>query len=452
MGGSDPLNYSIGLVDGIQVQIGEGNAEALAWPTLHYIMSSGIAPTEWRVETGSAEALEKGGLSWIVHPDLPQAIKSRIVGVLGKCGVGIGRIDEGERSLNVRTDCVGGAIGRFGSIRPCRPPSWCLDYFENYVMSSIREWNEIRPLVEEARALVSESLLHRGEADTYDGPVKSRLKRKYDLEERSLYKAHNTIRREALGYVDHNDPDLALMEAQHMGVPTNLIDFTTDPMVALFFASGRTEGHGRLLSLRAEHQGYSVLSGEKSKHRRIKAQKGVFIESPNGVISSEWIVRKVAVPERAKPAVASYLKYLWGLDRPAMFQDLSGLADQFDEGFIRLPDAIFDSGASALKKKRWNLAIERFSEYIDSSAAQRPNLFLGGSFNKPAYFNRALAWYAVGKVSEAIADLERARQIEVACPSAGGPDLQIIEDCLCRVKRARNGSLWNRIMVSLLIR
>ena len=430
-----PFSLTVSLHTGETVQINEENAGVAAWLALHHIVSSGIAPSEWVIEAVSEQSLKGERLVWSSPPDIPEGIKSRVVAAIAECGVRIGRMSDGEHQLRLWTHNRDIPLGAPAESRPSTPPDWYLDFYERHLVHCSPLLVAIRPLIDQVRALASEEgLLYRGEGASYDGPIKSRLKREYDVDGETLRAAHNTIRREALRYVDHDGADFAAMEAQHMGMPTNFIDFTTEPMVALFFASRNIEGDGRVIGIRAEHKDYSVRSGIACAHHRIKAQRGVFVESPTGVIPPRLIVRQIAVPKQAKRIVESYLTHLWGLDRPAMFRDLSGLADEFSDGIFRLPRAIFADGASAIERGDFHRAINRFSEYIASSSAQRPSLHLGGIFNKPAYFNRAIALHAIGKTPEAIADLESAKEIETAHPPSGGPDMYTIDQWLQRLR------------------
>lgn len=93
---------------------------------------------------------------------------------------------------------------------------------------------------------------------------------------------------------------------QHLGAATNLIDFSTDPNVALFFAcSASLENDGRVLIL-VENHGYDLISA-KWPSKRIKAQKSQFVWSPEGYVANEKI-RVVNVPHELKVPVLKWLK------------------------------------------------------------------------------------------------------------------------------------------------
>ena len=85
---------------------------------------------------------------------------------------------------------------------------------------------------------------------------------------------------------------------QHLGAATNLIDFSTDPKVALFFAcSGSYEKDGRVLILAGNHN-YDLISA-KWPENRVEAQRSQFVLSPKGYVDVDKI-RVVNVPKELK--------------------------------------------------------------------------------------------------------------------------------------------------------
>ena len=75
-----------------------------------------------------------------------------------------------------------------------------------------------------------------------------------------------------------------LIEIQHYGGRTNLIDFTTDHLIALFFAcDGAPDKDGRVIRQKTETI-KDLIKHPRNPRHRIKAQKTVFVIPPNGFV------------------------------------------------------------------------------------------------------------------------------------------------------------------------
>ena len=80
--------------------------------------------------------------------------------------------------------------------------------------------------------------IYRGESECYE-KVSSRLYREYqdiNVENFNIEVEQRKILQDAKKYTTQTDEPEILSELQHYGGDTNLIDFTTDYLIALFFA------------------------------------------------------------------------------------------------------------------------------------------------------------------------------------------------------------------------
>ena len=148
----------------------------------------------------------------------------------------------------------------------------------------------LEKLGEIARASNAGSFVFRGEPMFYK-EISSSLYRHYkgklgqfSIKGFDIREVQEEILEDAARYAGDIAPADLLSQLQHYGYPTNKIDFTTNYLIALFFAcDGEPNYDGRIILLNTEATNVLRL---KSPVNRIKAQKSVFVNPPTGLITT----------------------------------------------------------------------------------------------------------------------------------------------------------------------
>lgn len=114
-----------------------------------------------------------------------------------------------------------------------------------------------------------------------------------------------------------------LAELQHHGGKTNLIDFTADYLIALFFAcDGSHNKNGRVILLKKESKDYVTTKVSKAIERA-KVQKSILVQSSKGFIepTSENVV---IIPADLKRFVLTYLRKYHNIGTWDIYNDIQG--------------------------------------------------------------------------------------------------------------------------------
>ena len=234
-----------------------------------------------------------------------------------------------------------------------------------------------------------------------------------------------------------------LTEIQHYGGKTNLIDFTTDYLVALFFAcDGHHDKDGRVILQKADEV-QDMIKYPRNPRHRVAGQKSVFVRPPKGYIEPNED-NIVIIPASLKELILQHLRKYHGISTETIYNDVYGFIrnqdihgesyTQFYRGFacqnradeattieveqqehenaikhytkaIELkpdfPEAYYNRGATYYDKGDYNRAIEDYNKAIEI----QPD-------DAQAYSNRGVTYYKKGDYNRAIEDFNKAIEIQ----------------------------------------
>ncbi len=284
-----------------------------------------------------------------------------------------------------------------------------------------------------ARESAGGDYLYRGERKCHP-EVSSSLYRQYEeieAEEFNIEEVQKEILKEAQRHTRKTDELEILAELQHYGGNTNLIDFTTDYLIALFFAcDGEPDEDGRVVLMRKSEE--IRLYEPKTPENRVIAQKSVFFQPPKGYIGAkDWT--PIKVPKDLKRPILEHLRKQHGISPQTIYNDIHGFIKtqriyesaytEFYRGLtcqnqgklkeaiqhyneaIRLnpqiPASYNNRGNTYYKKRESDLAIQDYSKAIELDPQ-----------GKEAYYNRGNAYMKKRESDLAIRDLNRAIELD----------------------------------------
>ena len=250
--------------------------------------------------------------------------------------------------------------------------------------------------------------IYRGESKCHDA-VSSNLYREYadvEAEHFDIEVVQNEILSEAKKYTTHKMEELEILtELQHHGGKTNLIDCTTDYLVALFFAcDGNRDKPGRVILLQQQSEAYKVVRPPRTVPR-VGVQKSIFVQAFSGVVDPDTVT-VVCIPADLKGPMLDYLRKHHDISTTTIYNDLLGFIEnrrihksaytEFYKGFTCQGRA--DSTKNPAEKQEWyDKAIVHYTEAINLN-----------SEHAEAYNNRGIAYKNKGEFDAAIQDFNKA--------------------------------------------
>ena len=190
--------------------------------------------------------------------------------------------------------------------------------------------NDLSAVLEILREIAEKSEggnnIYRGEPEDYDRVSSSlwrECKRKMEKEDFDIQAIEDPILESAKNYTSEQEEIEIWAELQHYGGHTNLIDFTTDSHIALFFACDRFfDKPGKVIFLGEEAQNENRVEKKPQNPRnRIIAQKSIFIRPPTGVVKPDDVI---TIPAHLKQPILSYLDKHHGISTETIYNDLHG--------------------------------------------------------------------------------------------------------------------------------
>ena len=218
-----------------------------------------------------------------------------------------------------------------------------------------------------------------------------------------------------------------LTDIQHYGGETNLIDFTRDYLIALFFAcDGSFDEDGRIITLDTKNNKVKQCLKEPSNpQNRIIAQKSIFIEPPKGFIEKNLSPRMSRVPKGDKHYILKGLQIFHNISAETVYNDLQGfITRQKNHPELLGAYDAFHRGLNhhlkadrKKKKKKKKKHYDKALKFYDQASTDR-------SIYHRAHNKKGLIHFTRGELDEAKQCFERALSYS---PNTEPPDRVIAE-------------------------
>ena len=248
-----------------------------------------------------------------------------------------------------------------------------------------------------------------GDAKVPDGPLDKFIKQVSEWNRERL-----------IGDIDVYYPDTTEIErlavVQHLGGATNLVDFSEDLNVALFFACYKNpDKNGRIIvmpSPKKDRESTSMKNGSTNLdnlnenrvfiprrvgndpgYQRARTQKGLMVDCPEGYIK-EGKYKTIGIISRDKLPILEYLRKYHGIDYQTIFYDIHGYIELTKYRQARMQEFV-----AASRGRRYEVAEKIISELIN----------MGGTYWE--YDTRGAFYFNWGKYEKAIKDFDQAIEL-----------------------------------------
>lgn len=253
--------------------------------------------------------------------------------------------------------------------------------------------------------------IYRGEPECY-AKVSSPLYREYahiGAESLDLEIIQEKMLNEAKKLTYEIDDSEILIEIQHYGGRTNLIDFTTDYLIALFFAcDGAPDKDGRVIRQKTETI-KDLIKRPRNPRHRIKAQKTVFVIPPNGFIEPDT-GDIVTIPAALKQPLLQHLREHHDISTETIYNDLYSFIKNHDihrSAYVAFYSGLTfqNTGDDTEIPEERQTAYQKAVAYYTNAIELKPDML-------EAYLNRGIVYNDLNKVDEALENYNIAIQLD----------------------------------------
>ena len=254
--------------------------------------------------------------------------------------------------------------------------------------------------------------IYRGEPECYE-KVSSNLYRELE-EANALHIDIESVQKAELEkgkrYTKKTDEFEILTEIQHFGGKANLIDFTTNHYIALFFAcNGSPSKDGRIILQNKDGiiKYWIGIPQNPDPGSRVENQKSVFVRPPNGFIEPDILI---VIPKDLKHPMLNYIEREFKISTEKIYSDL--------HGFIRGQASRLDTykglrkGINAWENGEKADNIEEKNRHYQEAVKHSTNVIQQNPDIAEAYSERGLAYLSMGALDDALADFNRAIELD----------------------------------------
>lgn len=249
------------------------------------------------------------------------------------------------------------------------------------------------------------TFIYRGESECHD-KVSSGLYRQFHELDEEIFDITEAQKRQltmARAYAKDEDDDAKILaQIQHRGGKTNLIDFTSDLNVALFFACNYSpDKDGRVIFFKRQqwddYSDYSIQPATQPSNMA-DAQKSLFVISNKGYIRNEDIT-VYEIPSELKRDILQHLFTVYGIEPSTIYNDISGYIR--DQNHFPDLEADFRAGQESFTTGDWDKAIDFYTRCLDNSSLEDDHGII-----HYLYHQRGIAYFKVGNKRDSLRDLE----------------------------------------------
>ena len=262
-----------------------------------------------------------------------------------------------------------------------------------------------------AKMTVDGDYIYRGEQECYE-KVSSNLWRELE-EAKALHLDIESVQKaeleKAKRHIKETDELEILTEIQHFGGKTNLIDFTTDYYIALFFVcNGSPAKDGRIILQDKD----GIIKDWLQKPRnadiesRVGIQKSIFVRPPDGFVEPDIVI---VIPKDLKRSLLNYIEKEFGISTEKIYGDLHGFIrgqasrlDTYKE--VRKGINFQQDGDKADNSEEKNRGYQESVKHFTKAIQQSPE-------TAEAYSGRGLTYLSTGELNNALADFNRAIEL-----------------------------------------